>query len=226
MKVCEFKRGWGILSGVLLTSVAFTGCGGGPKFAEIPGLTGGQPAATGAAVATAPAAFNNDSIDRIRVGDTLLITFSDLPGPLQPPIEDRVRDNGRIMLIQNLSFQAAGKERAELEKEIHDAYVPKYFKTMSVQVTPQKNTQFYYVDGEVRKPDRQIYISRLTVLKAIASANGFTDFAHKSKVLLTRSDGRTETINCIKAQKDPRLDPEIYPGDRIQVFRKPHPLAR
>ena len=63
------------------------------------------------------------------------------------------------------------------------------------------------MNGEVRAPSRQIYNSRITVLKAIASAGGFTDFANKKKVRLTRVDGRTQTVNCVKA-----LDNPIGPG--------------
>ncbi len=91
---------------------------------------------------------------------------------------------------------------------------------MTVSVTPEVNTQFYYVDGEVKRPDRQIYLSRITVLKAIASANGFTDFARKGAVVLTRVDGRKQTIDCIKAIQDSSMDLEIYPGDKIYVPRK------
>ncbi len=230
MKVSKLARGWGVVCGLITGGMFLVGCHGGPdrRFAEIPGLTTPQQPVAGAqggAMATS-APSSQKEFDIIHVGAWLKVTFSDLPYP-QPAIEDRVRDDGTIMLIQNLSFVAAEKDRTSLEKEIHDAYVPKYFKTMTVQVTPQVNTQFYYVDGEVKRPDRQVYIGRITVLKAIASANGFTDFAYKSHVLLTRADGKTQSyINCIKAQKDPRLDLEIYPGDRVQVFRKPNPFAR
>ena len=79
---------------------------------------------------------------------------------------------------------------------------------------------WYYVDGEVKQASRQNYISRLTVLKAIASAGGFTDFANKKKVKLTRVDGRTQTVNCNKALENPSLDPEIYPGDTVHVPRR------
>jgi protein involved in polysaccharide export with SLBB domain len=72
----------------------------------------------------------------------------------------------------------------------------------------------------VKTPSRQTYISRITVLKAIASAGGFTDFANKKKVKLTRVDGRIQTVNCVKALDKPSLDPEVYPGDKIHVPRK------
>jgi hypothetical protein len=39
-------------------------------------------------------------------------------------------------------------------------------------------------------------------------------------VKLTRADGTTAIINCIKAQDDPRLDLDVYPGDRIHIPRR------
>ncbi|MGH7968426.1 MAG: polysaccharide biosynthesis/export family protein, partial [Limisphaerales bacterium] len=87
-------------------------------------------------------------------------------------------------------------------------------------VRQQKETQFYSVDGEVRLPARQIYISRTTVLRAIASAGGFTDFAKKTKVKLIRLDGRIFIVNCKKALVQPQLDLEVFPGDKITVPRR------
>lgn len=216
-------------------ALSLTGCGG-PKYSEIPGYT--APSGTGGSVtmntSTSSSASSGGSaadkqplssprgpLDLISVGDTLTVTFTDLPGAnQQQQIEERVREDGTITLIQNLSFKAAGKPRGQLEREIREAYVPKYFKTMTPTVIPKKDTQFYYVNGEVKMPNRQVYLSRLTVTKAIASANGFTDFARKSAIDLIRSDGRKETVNFFKAIKDPTLDPEIYPGDIIYVHRK------
>ncbi len=229
MKVSTLARGWALGGGLLLAALCLAGCHSGPdkRFAEVPGLTGPAPQPQGAGtVADLPTSDVRQGTEIIKVGDNLTVNFSDLPGLTQPVIDDKVRDDGTIRLIQNLTFKAAGKTRGDLEKEIIDTYVPKYYKTMSVQVKQMQNTQFYYVDGDVKQPNRQIYISRLTVTKAIASAGGFTDFAHKSAVVLTRADGRTQTVNCIKAQRNPKLDPEIYPGDKIWVPRKPHPFAR
>jgi polysaccharide export outer membrane protein len=87
-------------------------------------------------------------------------------------------------------------------------------------VSSKESTRWYYVLGEVRVPNRQIYNSRITVLQAIASAGGFTDFAKKTKVKLTRVDGRTQIVNCSKALENPTLDLEVYPGDTIHVPRR------
>jgi protein involved in polysaccharide export with SLBB domain len=150
-----------------------------------------------------------------------MIMLSDLPGP-QPllPIEDQVKEDGSITLIQNQTFTAAGKKRGDLEKEIRQRYVPDYYRTMTVSVRHQRETQFYYVRGDVKAPGRQVYISRLHVLGAIASAGDFTDFGNKRKVQLTRADGRIYTINCVKAKGNPYLDLEVYPGDTIFIPRR------
>jgi protein involved in polysaccharide export with SLBB domain len=65
----------------------------------------------------------------------------------------------------------------------------------------------------------------MTVLKAIDSANGFTDYARKSKVILTRADGQVVYVDCLKAGRRSELDPEVLPGDRIFVSRK-NPITR
>jgi protein involved in polysaccharide export with SLBB domain len=154
-----------------------------------------------------------------RVGDSLTITFMDTP-TLIPSFEGRIKEDGTITLTLNQTFKADGKTRGDLEKDIRARYVPDYFKQMTVTVKQQENTRWFYINGEVRSPARQIYTSRITVLKAIASASGFTDFANKKKVKLTRLDGRTQTVNCVKALDNPRLDPEVYPGDTIHVPRR------
>lgn len=154
-----------------------------------------------------------------RVGDSLTITFMDTPTTI-PTAEEKIKEDGTITLILNQTFKADGKSRGELEKEIRARYVPDYFKYMTVTVRQPENTRWYYINGEVRLPARQIYASRITVLKAIASAGGFTDFANKRKVRLTRLDGRTMTVNCVKALENPALDREVYPGDTVHVPRR------
>ena len=153
------------------------------------------------------------------MGDSLTITFTDTPVPI-PNFDEKIREDGTITLTLNKTFTAAGKSRGDLEKEIRACYVPNYYKYMTVTVKQQSDTRWYYANGEVKMPNRQIYAGRITVLKAIASVGGFTDFANKKKVKLTRVDGRTQTVNCNKALENPSLDPEIYPGDTVHVPRR------
>jgi polysaccharide export outer membrane protein len=155
----------------------------------------------------------------LRVGDSLTVSFTDTPQTI-PSFEEKIKEDGTITLTLNQTFKAEGRTRGELERDIRARYVPDYFKYMTVTVKQQESTRWYYLNGEVRSPARQIYNSRITVLKAIASAGGFTDFANKKKVRLTRVDGRTQTVNCVKALDNPALDPEVYPGDTIHVPRR------
>ncbi len=114
--------------------------------------------------------------------------------------------------------RAVGKTAGELQTEIHDLYVPKYYVRLTVTVSsPQR---VFYVGGEVKQPGRQLYIGETTVTKAIQSAGDFTDFANQKKVKLIRHNGEVITVNCVKALKDPTLDPPVYPGDQIQVPRR------
>jgi len=154
--------------------------------------------------------------DLLQKGDTIKITLSgprDLEG--QPPIQQTIKEDGTITLELIGSIVAAGKKKGDLEKEIHSKYVPKYYKHLTVVVTP--DSRFYFVDGYVKNPSRQVYLGETTVLKAIASAGGFTDYAKKSKVKVTRASGETFIIDCEKALKNPQLDKPIYPGDKIYV---------
>jgi polysaccharide export outer membrane protein len=161
---------------------------------------------------------NDGGLDVLKIQDEVRVTFGDLPMPLQP-IDDQVKQDGTITLLFNHTFHVAGKMRREVEKEIHDYYVPDYYRNMTVTVRVQLSSQFYYVGGEVKGPNRQIYIGSITVTQAIASAGGFTDFAQKRGVVLTRANGRKITVNCVKALKDRKLDPLVYPGDSIYVPR-------
>jgi polysaccharide export outer membrane protein len=236
---------WGLGCGLALAGLVHTGCksesGHSATFAEVPlrtnTLAGGgaamvqvpgpaPAAATNGAPPGAPFANELKASEIIKSGDMLKITFDDLPPPPLAPAEQKIKEDGTITLLLNQEFTAVGKTRGELEREIRSRYVPDFYKSLTVHVEPLSATQFYYVDGEVKLADRQVYISRMTVLKAIASAKGFTDFAKKSKVVLTRLDGRKFTVNCIKAERDPRLDLEVFPGDKIWVPRNHNPFKQ
>jgi len=157
------------------------------------------------------------TIDTIRIGDRLIVTFSDLSTPM-PPFEVTVREDGMITLPYNRKALAAGKKRGQLEQEIHVLFVPSIFK----QMTPSIRTEdrIITVGGEVRAPNRQVYIGTMTVLKAITSAGGFTEFANKRKVEVIRANKQKDTVDAVKAQEDPRLDLPVYPGDQIHVRRR------
>ncbi len=133
-------------------------------------------------------------------------------------MEDIIKEDGSITLILNQKFQAAGKTIGALQADIRDRYVPQYFKYLTVTIKTQE--RFYSVGGEVRSPNRQAYTGYMTVLRAIDTAGGFTDFSRKTDVEVTRANGEKYVVNCKKAQNHPELDREIFPGDKIFVHRR------
>lgn len=154
--------------------------------------------------------------DPLRVGDLVSITFqnaSDLK-----PHEERIKEDGTITLPHINAVKAVGLSAGELQRNIHAAYVPKYYPNLVVVVRAED--RFFFVDGEVKVPNRYVYVGQQTVLRAIATAQGFTDFADRKKVELTRVDGKKFVIDTNKAQKKPELDLPVYPGDRILVKRR------
>ncbi len=226
--------GVGLVLGLVVAGFCLSGCGGRQQFAAVPpGLVASPDPGASTGAAPAPARTNSAAApattpsappllaapDLFRAGDSLTVVYADLP-QATPSFQGKVKEDGTITLLLNKKFTAAGKTAGQLEEEIRSCYVPKYYKYLTVTVIPDVTTRWYYVNGEVRQPNRQIYNSRITVLQAITSAGGFTDFANRKKVKLTRVDGRAQTVNCVKAQVDSKLDPEVYPGDTIYVPRK------
>jgi len=157
---------------------------------------------------------------RFSKGDTLDVTLSDAgPDITFPPYEETIKEDGTITMSLVGSIQAAGKTAGELQKAIHDLYVPKFYRRLTVTVKSSSD-RVYYVSGEVHGPGRLAYIGGTTVTKAITAAGGLTDFANPKRVWLIRSTGQRIRVYYDKALKDPTQDPIVYPDDQINVERK------
>ena len=155
---------------------------------------------------------------KVQPGDKIKVEFSgggSVESAGLKTVETEVKEDGTISLELVGLVKVADKTLGDIEKEIKVAYVPKYFLNLNVVVTgPDK---VYYVGGQVKQPGRQLYIGRVTVLQAIQTAGDFTDYADKTKVVLTRPGGEQHIVNCKKAKQNPKLDLEVYPQDRIDV---------
>lgn len=210
-------------SGVALLSLvvlmALTGCETtGPAAPH----SAAQPAPTSspAPSASKPAPVRSASAegDLLRPNDMVSVLFA---GVASAPSrhDERIKEDGSLTLPLNLHIRAAGKTPGQLQKDIYDLYVPKYFREQ-LTITVAMENRFFYVDGDVRTPNRYVYAGEMTVMKAIAAAGGFTDFADRKRVALSRSNGEKLIINCEKAIKNPALDRAVFPGDQIVVRRR------
>lgn len=158
------------------------------------------------------------SAGTFHVGDLVIVTFSGLSEPI-PQHEERVKEDGTITLPQIGAIKAEGRTSGELQKDIRSKYVDGRLFSSSLNITVKGQERYFFVKGEVNRASSYVWAEGMTVLKAIASAGDFNDFANRKKVTVTRVDGRQFTINCDKAQRDPKLDLPIYPGDTINVPR-------
>ena len=219
-------RGWMIL-GCLMVAVVMAGCttssdeGGKDAFGydplkgqdPTPQMVSGGPVSTGAANSPSSTVTN-----AFRVGDVVIVTYSDTVMEVKPS-QVTIKPDGTITLMWNETFMAAGRIPAELQEDIRNRYVPKYYKTLTVTVSAAD--RFFTVSGEVRVPNRYVYTGHMTVLEAIATAGGFTDFSKKTKVQVTRgSDNKQTFVDCKKALTHPELNLEIVPGDIVHVKKR------
>lgn len=189
---------WIVALGIILAGLV-GGCKSGPTYSALPQDTAGG--------------------TTFHVGDTVTVAAVPPSGniTLVPTITQRINEDGTISLSLIGSITAAGKTAEDLEKEIHDKYVPKYFPELTV--TARGEARYFYVDGEVQQRGQHEYPGEMSIVKAIAAAGGFTDFAKQTKVRLTRGS-HTEIVNVRRAIADPKYDIPVYPGDKIHVPRR------
>lgn len=199
-------------SGLLFAGAVFTGChstASHPVFSDTPTppIMTGSPATGYTAV----------EVPRFHIGDTVIVQLTGLPQDI-PPHQEPIKEDGTITMPDIGHVQAVGKTAGELQNEIHDLYVPKLYRHLTVTVVP--GDRVYYVTGEVKAPGRQLYSGQMTVTKAITTAGDFTDFANHKKVWLIRANGQRIKVNCNEALRNPAKDPQVYPNDQIMVPRR------
>jgi len=100
-----------------------------------------------------------------------------------------VRPDGRISLPLLNDVQAAGLTPMELREELIRRlaeYIP--HPEVSVSVTEVKSFKVSVI-GAVTKPGRYELKSWATVVDVLAMAEGFTEFASRSRIVVLRSEG-------------------------------------
>jgi polysaccharide export outer membrane protein len=186
---------WVLALGIVLVGV-LSGCETGPKNPDVV----------------------EDVGTRFHIGDVVGVTLVPQSGENVMTSEQRIGEDGSITLLYIGQVTATNKTASQLQREIHNLYVPKFYTGMNVVV--KGDTRYFFVDGEVRSPGNKELPGDMTVVKAISMAGGFTDFANKKKVQVTHA-GKKKVVNYLKAIDNPDLDVPVYPGDKILVPRRP-----
>ena len=148
--------------------------------------------------------------------DPLFIRFSGIME--QQSLELVIDENGEINLLHLPTIMAAGLTASALEDKIEQLYITGgIYKNVSVNVT--MTAKVFYVQGEVNQPGQFQLTSGTTLLQAIAGARGYTAFANRKKVTVTRQ-GKIYSFNVKELEKDPSKDVKIEAGDVIKVWQQ------
>jgi polysaccharide export outer membrane protein len=133
-----------------------------------------------------------------------------------------VRPDGRISLPLINDVQAAGLTATQLSAVIADG-LRKYITNPQVTVgVTEINSRRVYVTGEVTKPGAFALLPNMTVLQALSSSGGFSQFAKlKSIYVLRTQDGKQVrhpfNYKAVVSGKKPELNIPLQPGDVIVV---------
>lgn len=117
---------------------------------------------------------------------------------------------GRIALPLIGEIQAAGLSAADLQRAIEATLRDGYLKDPRVSVEVLSFRPFYIL-GEVNKPGAYPYASGMTVLNAVATANGFTYRANTKKVFIKRADEAKEHEYRLTSSTP------VTPGDTVRI---------
>lgn len=133
-----------------------------------------------------------------------------------------VRPDGKITLPLLNDIQAVGLTPMELAGVITEQ-LKKYINAPQVTVSVTEiNSRRIYVTGEVLKAGAYALLPHMTVLQALSSSGGFTQFARIKNVYVLRTEnGKQDKIafNYKEAVsgKNPGQNIELIPGDVIVV---------
>jgi polysaccharide export outer membrane protein len=160
----------------------------------------------------------DDVSGRLRPEDELSVRID--AGPAQAAAGTAsdviVDEDGEISLPLVGRVKAGGLTASELAEHIEANYVPRYYVRCTATVLIA--ARFFYVGGEVHNPSRFLWSEDTTLLKAINTAGGFSDYANRRKVQLIRGKKQQE-FDCEELQRNPSKDVIIHPGDTITVPR-------
>jgi polysaccharide biosynthesis/export protein len=205
------------LQGLLILSVAFAL----PTSAQDGGAQKqpAQPAVPAMPSETAPKAATTDSNYVIGGQDVLDVSV------WKEPENSRVvpvRPDGKISLPLLNDVQAAGLTPAQLAAQITES-LRKYVTNPQVTVIVTTiNSQRVYILGEVTRPGAFPLLPNMTVLQALSSAGGFTQFAkEKSIYVLRNEDGKQVkhpfNYKAVVRAQNTEQDIVLKAGDTIVV---------
>ena len=165
-----------------------------------------QPAAV-PATAAVPA---GDSSSKLGPADKVRIIVY---GEEQLSGEFTVGDDGALSMPLIGSIAVAGRAAGDVVKDIEVRLADGYLRNPHVSLDVLTYRPFYIL-GEVSKPGTYPYSNGLTVMNAVATAEGYTYRANKRKVVIKRAGEADEHVYPLSP------DLKINPGDTVRILER------
>lgn len=139
--------------------------------------------------------------------------------------EMQVDASGRISMPLVGTIDARGKTAAELAQAVETALRGRYIRNPDVTVNIKSSvSQVVTIDGQVVEPGLYPVTNQMTLIRAVASAKGFSEFARQEDVVILRTvNGRKMAglYNVDAIRRGEYDDPSIYANDVIIVGDSP-----
>jgi polysaccharide export outer membrane protein len=139
--------------------------------------------------------------------------------------EMQVDASGRISMPLAGTIDARGKTADELARAIEEALRGRYVRNPQVTVNIRSSvSQVVTIDGQVVEPGLYPVTNQMTLLRAVASARGLSEFAREDDVVILRTvEGRKMAgLYSMEAiRRGTYDDPPIYANDVVVVGDSP-----
>lgn len=205
----------------MLMATALAACAGREPLTSTPRLT----VIDGSAALPAPHRNDLTAADRpslIGPLDTIQVDVFNVP---ELSREMQVDASGRISIPLIGPIDARGKTASELAEAIEATLRGRYVRNPDVTVNIKSSvSQVVAIDGQVVEPGLYPVTNQMTLLRAIASAKGLSEFAREDDVVILRTvDGRKMAglYNIDAIRRGTYDDPAIYANDVVVVGDSP-----
>ncbi len=207
--------------GALLVVAALCGCARREPLVSTPQLT----VVPDSAGLPAPGRGDLTASDRpslIGPLDTIQVDVFNVPDLSR---EMQVDASGRIAMPLVGTIDARGRTSEELAQAIEAALRGRYVRNPEVTINIKSSvSQVVTVDGQVVEPGLYPVTNQMTLMRAVASAKGLTEFAREKEIVILRTvEGRRMAglYNIDAIRRGVYDDPAIYANDVIVVGDSP-----
>lgn len=201
-------------------SLLLSACMSTPEFAAGPHLTLTQSDQLPPPITIDPA--SNTRPYFVGPFDTLSVKVFGVPELSQ---DVQIDAGGRMSLPLVGAVSAQGKTPADLADEIAARLRGNYVRDPQVSVNLVETvSQVITIDGQVREPGLYPVIGKMTLMRAIASAKGATEFAKLQDVVVFRKVGQQDMAalyNLEAIHRGMYPDPEVFASDIVVVGDSP-----